>query len=426
MSRDASGNYTLPTGNPVVTATVISSSWANNTLNDIKDALTDSLSRSGQGGMTAPLAGLNGTALVPSYTFSSEPGLGFYRAAAGVLGASGPLQLSGSVTQPLQAVPLQQLTAYQPTFRNAIINGDFSVWQRGTTQTTSGYGSDDRWTNSHVGDLKTASRGTFTLGQTAVPGNPRFFSNTIFAPNVGAANYVAKQHRIEGVRSFSGKNVRLSFWAKALSAAIPIAVDFAQGFGTGGSPSAAVTGIGAQKFNLTTSWQKFTATVAIPSVAGKTIGTSGTDGLELSFWFSAGSDYNSRTATLGPQGGEVQLALVQVEEGTVETTFEFLPPGIMLVLCQRYFQSAQVGSYSTTTYIGGAWPLPVLMRNTPNITYTDAGGNLSRVTTAASGNNVTPSAGSLTASVNTFRVDLLIPSAAGNWWLLNYSLDAEF
>jgi hypothetical protein len=371
MSRDASGNYTLPAGNPVVTATVISSTWANSTLNDIKDALTDSLSRTGNGGMTAPLAGVNGTALIPAYTFSTEPTLGFYKAAAGVLASTGPLQLPGSVTQPLQAVPLQQLTNYQPTFRNAVINGDFSVWQRGTTQSTSGYASDDRWTNSHVGDLKTASQGTFTLGQTAVPGNPKFFSNTIFAPNVGAGNYVAKQHRIEGVRNFSGKNVRLSFWAKALSAPVPIAIDLAQGFGTGGSPSAAVTGIGAQKFNLTTSWQKFTATVAIPSIAGKTLGTSGTDGLELSFWFSAGSDYNSRTATLGQQSGEVQLALVQLEEGTVETTFEFLPPSVMLALCQRYYEEIAIVAITTSIYMPAFYK--VTKRATPNLSVKSGG-----------------------------------------------------
>lgn len=44
MPRDASGNYTLPAGNPVVTATTISSSWANSTMSDIASALTDSIS----------------------------------------------------------------------------------------------------------------------------------------------------------------------------------------------------------------------------------------------------------------------------------------------------------------------------------------------------------------------------------------------
>lgn len=44
MPRDGSGNYTLPGGNPVVTLTKISSAWANTTLSDIAQALTDSVS----------------------------------------------------------------------------------------------------------------------------------------------------------------------------------------------------------------------------------------------------------------------------------------------------------------------------------------------------------------------------------------------
>lgn len=48
MSRNGSGVYTLPSGNPVVTGTTISSTWANTTLSDIASALTQSLSADGQ------------------------------------------------------------------------------------------------------------------------------------------------------------------------------------------------------------------------------------------------------------------------------------------------------------------------------------------------------------------------------------------
>lgn len=47
MPRDASSTYTLPAGNPVLTGTIISTVWANNTLNDIAQALTQSLSTDG-------------------------------------------------------------------------------------------------------------------------------------------------------------------------------------------------------------------------------------------------------------------------------------------------------------------------------------------------------------------------------------------
>lgn len=48
MARNGSGTYSLPAGNPVVTGTTISSTWANNTLTDIASALTGSLAADGQ------------------------------------------------------------------------------------------------------------------------------------------------------------------------------------------------------------------------------------------------------------------------------------------------------------------------------------------------------------------------------------------
>jgi parallel beta-helix repeat protein len=55
MSRNGSGTYTLPAGNPVVTGTTISSAWANTTLTDIASALTNSLAADGQTTATGPL-----------------------------------------------------------------------------------------------------------------------------------------------------------------------------------------------------------------------------------------------------------------------------------------------------------------------------------------------------------------------------------
>ena len=51
---------------------------------------------------------------------------------------------------------------------------------------------------------------------------------------------------IESVRNNAGGNVTFSFYAKA-DAAKNVAIEFVQNFGVGGSPSAEVTGIGAQK-----------------------------------------------------------------------------------------------------------------------------------------------------------------------------------
>lgn len=55
MSRNGSGIYSLPVGNPVVTGTTITSNWANTTLSDISTALTGSVAADGQTPITGAL-----------------------------------------------------------------------------------------------------------------------------------------------------------------------------------------------------------------------------------------------------------------------------------------------------------------------------------------------------------------------------------
>jgi len=56
MARNGSGTYSLYTpGNPTVTGTTISSTWANNTLNDIATALTNSVAKNGETTLTGNL-----------------------------------------------------------------------------------------------------------------------------------------------------------------------------------------------------------------------------------------------------------------------------------------------------------------------------------------------------------------------------------
>ena len=72
MSRNGSGTYTLPAGNPVVTGTTISSTWANNTLSDIATALTGSLAADGQ---TTATGALNmGTQKITNMGAATVPG----------------------------------------------------------------------------------------------------------------------------------------------------------------------------------------------------------------------------------------------------------------------------------------------------------------------------------------------------------------
>jgi hypothetical protein len=221
-------------------------------------------------------------------------------------------------------------------FRNAIINGNFDIWQRGQAQTGAGYLA-DRWTTNRSGNTGTISRESFTLGQTSVPNEPTYFYRNIITSVAGASNFTSLSQYIEGVRTFAGQTITVSFWAKA-DAAKPISVELSQFFGTGGTPSAQVTALGVTKTTLSTSWQKITVTTTLPSISGKTLGTNNDDYLALTIWFNAGSSFNARTNTLGQQSGTFEIAQVQVEPGSVATPFERRPPSTELNLCKRYGQ----------------------------------------------------------------------------------------
>ncbi len=80
MPRDANGNYTLVAGNPVVAGTPITTSWANPTLQDVAQAMTNSLSRNGLGGMLVPFQNDDGSIGLPGITWTSETKTGLYRA----------------------------------------------------------------------------------------------------------------------------------------------------------------------------------------------------------------------------------------------------------------------------------------------------------------------------------------------------------
>ena len=247
--------------------------------------------------------------------------------------------------------------------RNRIINGNFDIWQRGTSFTLNEYGA-DRWIHGRVGTTHTVTRQAFTLGQTDVPGEPEYFCRTVVSSVAGAGNYAVLEQRIESVRTFAGQQVTVSFWAKA-DASKPIAVELLQSFGTGGSPSAEVTAIGVTKTTLSTSWQKITVTATVPSISGKTIGTNGNDSLALNIWFEAGSTYNARTDSLGQQSGTFDIAQVQIEPGPVATPFERRPIGTELALCQRYFYRGQ-GILNASPVTAAAY-LPVTMRALPTV-----------------------------------------------------------
>jgi hypothetical protein len=223
------------------------------------------------------------------------------------------------IASPNQAFP-------EHVFRkNRLINGNFDVWQRGTSFTSTYPGpvtyTADRWrANATPAGSVTVTRQAFGLGQTEVSSEPSYFAQVVTAGGCDL-NY---RQRIESVKTLAGKQVTVSFYAKANSN-ISIDVYLGQYFGTGGSPSATVNLI--QAINLTTAWQKFVLTYNVASIAGKTLGSIGDDFLDLLF-FKATTNFT------------FSVARVQLEEGKVATPFESRPLAHELVLCQRYYEKS--------------------------------------------------------------------------------------
>jgi hypothetical protein len=112
MSRNGSGTYNLPAGNPVVTGTTISSTWANNTLADIQNALTGSIAADGQTPITGALSGTNGTV--------SFAGVGQTRIPSGTTAQRAATPLDGMIRY---NTDLQQYEGYK--------NGAWSIFGNG-------------------------------------------------------------------------------------------------------------------------------------------------------------------------------------------------------------------------------------------------------------------------------------------------------
>lgn len=265
------------------------------------------------------------------------------------------------------------------TGKNKIINGDFRINQRGfTSNTTSGAFNFDRWFQGNSLGTFTVTPQTFTLGAAPVAG----YEGTTFLRGVVASHSTANDtayynQKIESVRTLAGQTVTVSFWAKAGSGTPKIGTTFVQLFGSGGSPSSAVV-MDGQSATISTSWARYSFVFNIPSISGKTLGTANDDSLQFEIWCSAGSNFNSRSGSVGLQNNTFDIWGVQVEAGSVATPFTTATGTLAgeLAACQRYYylhasgdsRSIGVGASGDSTNLYTAIQFPTTMRTAPTLT----------------------------------------------------------
>lgn len=229
----------------------------------------------------------------------------------------------GSITPPYLATQSQYTG-----FKNRIINGAMMISQRGTTFSSTGY-TLDRW------NLTQATTPTVTQSTDA----PAGFKNSI---SVSGGNYLFLCQRIESnnVTDLSGQTVTVSFWAKQTSGTLSpfvAALDYA----TATDNFTSTTNISTPNVGtLTASWTYYTLTYTnLPAGV--------LNGLQLRFYIA-----NGGTTTYLVTG-------VQLEVGTVATSFDARDYGRELIMCQRYYEkSCEYSVVPGATAVGFLYDTP--------------------------------------------------------------------
>jgi hypothetical protein len=245
--------------------------------------------------------------------------------------------------------------------RNLIINGAMQVAQRGTSSTTSGYGSVDRFkilfnntdeapTHAQV-DLTSSDTGPYESGfRKALK-----ITNGNQTSGAGTSDFIKAQQDIEGHNIVnSGWNatdpnseLTISYWVKS-----SVAQTFFGRFRAFASTEYEYTYSFALSANT---WTKITKTVpgnsnfsSIPNTSGKGFfhiwqcffGTDFTNNKTLDTWAAKDNANKSPDMTstwYTTNDATFEITGVQLEVGSVATDFEHRSFGQELELCKRYF-----------------------------------------------------------------------------------------
>ena len=214
------------------------------------------------------------------------------------------------VNSPAPVIP--ETPAPVLSFRNKIINGNFDIWQRGTSFTlASSLYTTDRWIVANDSATVTASQSS------DVPNNNSKYSLTISSTNYSNGFYQI----IEDLnRYLDGKTYTLSAYVKG-----PAGKTFHMSIGWLAE---------GEQYTFTGDWQFISRTVTFPSNFSSTAGGSGNTYIHPIRWRTGDTISNSGVSDT------IWITQVQFEEGPVATPFEQRPYGLELSLCQRYYEKS--------------------------------------------------------------------------------------
>lgn len=220
--------------------------------------------------------------------------------------------------------------------RNLTRNGRFSFWTAATSVTADGTAADDWLITKGTGGSPafTVSRQSHTPGD--VPGEPPFFLRFLQSAQATSTPPFLYQW-YNDVRREAGQNITISGWVKCAASTVVLTPSISQVFGSGGSPSATVS-VNGSTITVTTTWTRFVRTIAVPSIAGKTIGTTaGSHYLQVAFAFPLNSTYT------------VDFSQLKIERGQAASEFDERDARIAAVLLDVTFGTIHNGTAITAS-----------------------------------------------------------------------------
>ena len=291
--------------------------------------------------------------------------------------------------------------------RNLIINGAMRVAQRGTSSTSSGYQTVDRWKDSITGQDEQPTRAQVDVTSNDSGPWEKGFTKALRITNgnqssgAGAGDKYFLEYRVEaqdiassGWQYTSASSyITLSFWIKS-----SVAQTF-QGYllTLDGTNYKYPYNTGALSADT---WTKVTKTIPGNSnlqidndngagfliLLAPFIGTDFTDSVSDNAWstYSSSARTNASASTWWTTNdAEIELTGIQLEVGDTATDFEHRSYGEDLAQCQRYHyvhvdgntQTIGIGAYSGTATVYIHVPFPVTMRTTPTMTVANDGTN---------------------------------------------------
>jgi hypothetical protein len=279
------------------------------------------------GGDTSPNTSYtvdDGTARIKLRSNSGNPQLavGATGAADGALnGAIQITQAGAAPGNPAGAVQFPfGVKEYVVGFRNPVINGDFSVWQMGTTVAPgfSAYWA-DQWSASY-------STPAPTISQVAAPAGFRGQKAAQITVTGAAAGTL-----LDLVQRFKGRQLQ-DIDSQAATLSFDLNATTTAGTLSGSLILKANTALDNGTFSSTLANVGFT----IPVGSGKVVvplTTAQTAGLKN------GAALDIRLAQAGGTGNwTVYLGSVQLEKGVVANDFEYLPLALVSTLCKRFYR----------------------------------------------------------------------------------------